>query len=62
MTGWDPVPQLAGTKRVRSPEAQTTRTRSGREIVRHDHKRLNHGRVAQALTNPQSWDEAMTSV
>ena len=61
MTGWDPVPPIAGQKRPHSPEMQLIRTKRGREVVRHDYKRLNQGISAQIWTDPQTWNEAMTS-
>lgn len=61
MTGWDPVAPVAGQKRAHSPEIEMTRTRSGREVVCHDYKRLHHGRTALISSNPKSWSEAMTS-
>ncbi|RKF61111.1 hypothetical protein GcM3_159012, partial [Golovinomyces cichoracearum] len=30
MTGWDPLPQLAGQKRTRSPDTQIVQTKRGR--------------------------------
>ncbi|POS81846.1 hypothetical protein EPUL_006129, partial [Erysiphe pulchra] len=62
MTGWDPLPQLAGQKRNRSPDIQIMRTKRGRQVIRHDYNQLNQGKTAQLSTNPTSWHEAMTSV
>ncbi|KAI0990814.1 hypothetical protein K3495_g17373, partial [Podosphaera aphanis] len=66
MTGWDPVRSTAGHKRAHSPEkeytpSETMRTRSGREVKKHDYKRLHCGKAAQASPDPKTWSEAMTS-
>ncbi|KAI0992849.1 hypothetical protein K3495_g15335, partial [Podosphaera aphanis] len=61
MTGWDPVQQVAGVKRPHSPEDGITRSQRGRAVKCVDYYRLHHGMTAQASTDPQTWDEAMTS-
>lgn len=54
MTGWDPVPLVAGQKRACPPEQQTMRTKRGRKVTRHDYKRLHHGRSALISINPKT--------
>ncbi|KAI0994524.1 hypothetical protein K3495_g13657 [Podosphaera aphanis] len=61
MTGWDPVQPVAGVKRLHSPEGDITRSQRGRIIKRVDYYRLHHGKIAQVSTDPQTWDQAMTS-
>ncbi|KAI1006561.1 hypothetical protein K3495_g1663 [Podosphaera aphanis] len=61
MTGWDPVQPVAGVKRPHSPKDGTTRSQRGRPIKRVDYHRLHHGMTAQVSTDPQTWDQAMTS-
>lgn len=61
MTGWDPIQPVAGVKRPHSPENGMTRSQRGRAVKRVDYYRLHHGMTAQASTDPQTWDEAMTS-
>lgn len=61
MTGWDPVPPIAGQKRPHSPEAETTQTRSGRNVKKLNYYRLHHGLAVQPYTDPKTWEEAMTS-
>ncbi|KAI0998773.1 hypothetical protein K3495_g9424 [Podosphaera aphanis] len=61
MTGWDPIQPVADTKRPHSPEDGITRSQRGRAVKRVDYYRLHHGMTAQASTDPQTWDEAMTS-
>lgn len=62
MTGWDPLPQLAGQKRTRSPEPQIMQTKRGRQVIRHDYNKLNKGYTAQLSVDPSSWNDAMSSV
>ncbi|KAI0991780.1 hypothetical protein K3495_g16407 [Podosphaera aphanis] len=67
MTGWDPVRQVAGTKRPHSPENGRpdspdayTSTR-GRRSKRVDYYKLHHGMTAlPSTTDPKTWEEAMT--
>ncbi|KAI0993386.1 hypothetical protein K3495_g14798, partial [Podosphaera aphanis] len=61
MTGWDPVQPVAGVKRPHSPEGDITKSQRGRTIKRIDYHRLHHGKTAQVSTDPQTWDQAMTS-
>ena len=51
---------MAGIKRQHSPEGSITRSQRGRTIKRVDYYRLHHGMTAQATTDPQTWDQAMT--
>ncbi|KAI0992081.1 hypothetical protein K3495_g16105, partial [Podosphaera aphanis] len=60
MTGWDPVPQTAGTKRPHSPDHDTMITQRGRMTKRVDYNKLHHGMAAVPSTDPQTWEEAMT--
>lgn len=43
MTGWDPLPQLAGQKRTRSQDPQATQIKRGRHVIRHNYNNLNKG-------------------
>ncbi|KAI0993199.1 hypothetical protein K3495_g14985, partial [Podosphaera aphanis] len=66
MTGWDPVRPIAGQKRPHSPDREyspqkeTMKTRRGRQVVKHDYKRLHYGKSAQISPDPKTWNEAMT--
>ncbi|KAI0994848.1 hypothetical protein K3495_g13334 [Podosphaera aphanis] len=66
MTGWDPIRQVAGTKRPNSPENfgpdspdVYTSTR-GRQSKKVDYYKLHHGMIALTSTDPKTWEEAMT--
>ncbi|KAI0995051.1 hypothetical protein K3495_g13128, partial [Podosphaera aphanis] len=61
MTGWDPVQPVARVKRPHSPEGDITKSQRARTIKRVDYHRLHHGKTAQESSDPQTWDEAMTS-
>lgn len=61
MTGWEPPPSLAGQKRPHSPENEIVKTRSGRKVKKYDYSLLHHGRIAHALSDPSTWEEAITS-
>ena len=43
------------------PDDETIRTKRGREVKKHDYKRLNCGKAAQISSDPKTWNEAMTS-
>ncbi|KAI0994088.1 hypothetical protein K3495_g14095, partial [Podosphaera aphanis] len=66
MTGWDPLRSVAGQKRPHSPDREysppkeTMTTRRGRQVVKHDYKRLHYGKSAQISPDPKTWNEAMT--
>ncbi|KAI0993176.1 hypothetical protein K3495_g15008 [Podosphaera aphanis] len=60
MTGWDSVQPVAGQKRQHSPEPGMMRTKRGRNVKRTDYYRLHHGMAASELTDPKTWEEAMT--
>lgn len=61
ITGWDPVPQLAGHKRPHSPETQTITTRAGRQVKKLNYHRLHHGMAIRPYADPKTWEEAMVS-
>ncbi|KAI0991485.1 hypothetical protein K3495_g16702, partial [Podosphaera aphanis] len=61
MTGWDPVPLIAGRKRSRSPEDQTTYSKRGRPIKKVDYYKLHHGKTLKGNADPKTWTEAMES-
>ncbi|KAI0994885.1 hypothetical protein K3495_g13296 [Podosphaera aphanis] len=60
MTGWQPIPQIAGQKRSHSPEPEMMETRHGRKVKKHDYNLLHHGRSAHVSSDPTTWEEAMT--
>ncbi|KAI1004337.1 hypothetical protein K3495_g3875 [Podosphaera aphanis] len=60
MTGWNPIPQTAGTKRPNSPDHDTMITQRGRMTKRVDYNKLHRGMAAIPSTDPQTWEEAMT--
>ncbi|KAI0996754.1 hypothetical protein K3495_g11430 [Podosphaera aphanis] len=67
-TDWDSVRSTAGQKRAHSLEreytptpTQTMKTRSDREVKKHDYKRLHCGKAAQVSSDSKTWSEAMTS-
>ncbi|KAI1003484.1 hypothetical protein K3495_g4724 [Podosphaera aphanis] len=62
MTGWDPVQPVAEVKRPHSPEGDITKLQHGRTIKRVNYHRLHHGKTAQVSTDPQTWDQAITSL
>ena len=59
MTGWDPVPPLAGTKRSRSPEQEIILSKRGRPVKKVDYKKLHHGKTVKINADPKTWTEAM---
>ncbi|POS85018.1 hypothetical protein EPUL_003997 [Erysiphe pulchra] len=60
MTGWDPIPQLAGTKRSRSPEQEVTPSKRGRQIKKIDYYKLHHGKVVNITIDLKTWTEAIS--
>ncbi|POS82153.1 hypothetical protein EPUL_006286 [Erysiphe pulchra] len=62
MTGWDPLPQLAGQKRTRSPDTQIMTTKREIQVIRRDYNNLSKGKTAQLSIDPSSWNDAMSSV
>lgn len=61
MTGWDPIPPIAGQKRSKSPEPEVTRSKKGRLVKKVDYHKLHHGKTAQIIADPKTWSEAMLS-
>ncbi|KAI0991061.1 hypothetical protein K3495_g17126, partial [Podosphaera aphanis] len=61
MTGWDEVPPVAGRKRQRSPEPQIIHSKRGRPVKKLDYRKLHHGKVVKAGSDPKTWSEAMSS-
>ena len=56
MTGWQPVPPIAGQKRQRSPDPELMETRHGRRVKKHDYSLLHYGMAAHASSDPTTWE------